>query len=90
MDLFHIYFGQICEVKNILVQLKFLILVFSKKPCKPFAKFSIYEQIFETELEMDESFGGFNDVLHSFVLLRGKSNGDDDDDPNRIFGKFKV
>ena len=39
---------------------------------------------------MDESFGGFNDVLHSFILLRGKSNGNDDDDPNRILGKFKV
>ena len=39
---------------------------------------------------MDESFGGFNDVLHSFILLRGKSNGNDDDDPNRMYGKFKV
>ncbi|XP_066910478.1 otoferlin-like [Clytia hemisphaerica] len=46
-------------------------------------------KIYNTELEDVECFSGFNDVLHSFVLLRGKSNGNDDDDERRIFGKFK-
>jgi len=35
-------------------------------------------------------FSGFNDVLRSYVLLRGKSNGNDDEDESRIYGKFKV
>lgn len=53
------------------------------------AAFSFYK-IFKTELEEVEAFDGFNDILHSFTLLRGKSNGNDDDDESRIYGKFKV
>lgn len=46
-------------------------------------------KIYKTELEEAPAFDGFNDVVHSFTLLRGKSNGNDDDDESRIYGKFK-
>lgn len=54
-----------------------------------FAK-CFFLQIYKTELEEASAFDGFNDVVHSFTLLRGKSNGNDDDDESRIYGKFKV
>ena len=46
-------------------------------------------KIYKTELEEHPAFDGFSDVFHSFSLLRGKSNGNDDEDESRIFGKFK-
>ena len=46
-------------------------------------------KIYKTELEEVPAFDGFNDILHSFILLRGKSSGNDDEDESRIYGKFK-
>ena len=46
-------------------------------------------KIYKTELEEYPAFDGFSDVFHSFNLLRGKSNGNDDEDESRIYGKFK-
>ena len=46
-------------------------------------------KIYKTELEEVPAFNGFTDVFHSFTLLRGKSNGNDDEDESRIYGKFK-
>ncbi|XP_065652291.1 otoferlin isoform X5 [Hydra vulgaris] len=46
-------------------------------------------KIYKTELEEVPNLDGLCDVLQSWVLLRGKSNGNDDDDESRIYGKFK-
>ena len=46
-------------------------------------------KIYKTELEEVLAFDGFNDIFHSFILLRGKSTGNDDEDESRISGKFK-
>lgn len=46
-------------------------------------------KVYKTELEEVLAFDGFNDILHSFNLLRGKSTGNDDEDESRICGKFK-
>ena len=47
-------------------------------------------QVYETELEEVEEFGGFHDFMSTFVLLRGKKTDDEDDEERRFSGKFKV
>ena len=42
------------------------------------------------ELENLEEFGGFNDFIASFKLLRGKKTDDENDEIRRFSGKFKV
>ena len=48
-------------------------------------------QIYDTGLENVTDFSGFNDLLHSFELYRGKreDHADDITDQKRIVGTFK-
>jgi len=48
-------------------------------------------QIYDTELESVSDFSGFNDLLYSFDLYRGKreDHADDVTDQKRIVGTFK-
>ena len=46
--------------------------------------------MYNCELEQVREFGGFKDWAHTFDLMRGKKDEDDDDDYSRIAGKFKV
>lgn len=42
------------------------------------------------ELEKVPEFGGFQELLHTFDLLKGKKTNDEEEDSARISGKFKV
>ena len=46
--------------------------------------------MFNEALEDVEEFGGFNDFMASFNLLRGKKTEDEDDEERRYSGTFKV
>jgi len=46
-------------------------------------------KVYMDELENREEFGGFNDFLATFNLLRGKKTDDEDDEERRFSGVFK-
>ena len=46
--------------------------------------------MYNSELEQVRQFNGFRDWVHTFDLLRGKKDEDEDDEFLRIAGKFKV
>ena len=46
--------------------------------------------MYEKELENVSEFGGFQELLHTYDLLRGKKVDDEENDSLRVTGKFKV
>lgn len=51
------------------------------------------EQVYPKELERIETFGGFEDVIATFPLYRGKKKkrkGGDEDEQQKVVGEFKV
>jgi hypothetical protein len=47
-------------------------------------------QIYTTELEEQPEFNGFNDLLQTFNIYRGKRTGNDLHDRENVVGKLKV
>ena len=47
-------------------------------------------KLFESELENVAEFGGFEETIRVFKLLRGKKTFSELDERNRLVGKFKV
>jgi hypothetical protein len=52
--------------------------------------FHLLTQIYPNELEAQPEFNGFNDMLQTFDIYRGKGTGDDFLDKANIVGKLKV
>ncbi|ELU05062.1 hypothetical protein CAPTEDRAFT_184805 [Capitella teleta] len=57
-----------------------------KNPKESASKFKFYEH----ELENIPEFGGFEELLHTFDLLKGKKTNDEEEDCARLSGKFKT
>lgn len=71
--------------------------VVPQTPAKRFAaqaksKYDLIQtfKIYDKELEAFPEFNGFAEWLHTFSLYRGKKSNDEEDEDNRVVGKFKV